>query len=577
MRTSSIFSGALALWLMLAAGAAAQALRVTGAEPGRPGGRLVVALRAEPKTFNPAFAVDNPSLTVVRRITADLVHVDRHSHETEPALARRWTVSPDGRRFELELRRGVRFSDGHPLDADDVVFSFRVYLDPELASPYRDLLTIDGAPIAVRKLDGHRLEFTLPRPAAVAERLFDSVAILPAHRLEPLYRAGRLGEAWSLATPPGEIAGLGAFRLTRYVPGERLELERNPHYWKVDARGRRLPYLDAVTFLFVPDESAQAIRFQAGETDVVDRLSAESFALLEDEREERGYELYDLGPDLLYQFLFFNLNDLAGRELPAIERKQTWFRDRDFRRAVSAAIDRRAIVRLVYRGRAAALASHVSPGFKTWWNPALEPPRQDLDAARRLLRAAGFVRDADGALRDPAGAPVAFTIATNAGNRERVQIATLIEHDLAALGMRVRIAELEFRSLLARIYTSYDYDAAILGLGAGDADPNPASGVLGSDGASRLWRLRSATPEPPWQQEIDRLMRRQASTLDPALRRRHYHRVQALVAENLPLIPLVSPHVLVGARRGLGNFRPAVLEHQTLWNADRLFWRRAGG
>ena len=191
----------------------------TTREPGRPGGTLVVALRAEPKTFNPVMAVDFPSLTVIRRLMADLIHIDRDSKKTGAALAKSWSASPDGRRFTLELRRGIRFSDGHPLDAADVLFTFRVYLDEQVAAPHRDLLIVGGKPIEVVRLDSHTLRFELAEPYAVGERLFDSIPILPRHRLEEAYREGRLSDAWGLGTPPAEIVGLGPFRLEKYVPG----------------------------------------------------------------------------------------------------------------------------------------------------------------------------------------------------------------------------------------------------------------------------------------------------------------------------------------------------------------------
>jgi ABC-type transport system substrate-binding protein len=102
---------------------------------GRPGGALTYAQRGAPKTLNPVFLLDSASREIVQRITADLIHINRASRRTEPALAKSWSVSPDGLHYTLELRRGVSFSDGHPFDADDVVFSFQVYLDEKVSSP----------------------------------------------------------------------------------------------------------------------------------------------------------------------------------------------------------------------------------------------------------------------------------------------------------------------------------------------------------------------------------------------------------------------------------------------------------
>jgi peptide/nickel transport system substrate-binding protein len=543
-------------------------------EAGRPGGRLVFALRSEPKTLNPVTAVDIPSKDVIGRMTADLVHIDRQTHQTAPALARSWSVSADGRRYALELRRGIRFSDGHPMDADDVVFSFQCYLDERNGSPQRELLVVGGRPVVVRRLDAFRVAFELEQPYAAAERLFDSFAILPRHLLGKAQQEGRLAQVWSLGTPPAEIAGLGPFRLKSYVPGDRLVLERNPHYWKVDGTGRPLPYLDEVVFLLVPSEDAQVIRFKAGETDLISRLSAANFGVLSREPTATRYRLEDLGPGLEYSFLFFNLNELAPGALEGVARKQAWFRQPAFRQAVSAALDREGMVQLVYQGRGTPLASHVTPGNKLWVNRALPPPARSLSRARQLLAGVGFSWNAEGTLVDGSGARVEFTVLTNAANASRMQMATILQDDLRQLGMGVQIVPLENRALLDRVFQSHDYEAAVMALGSGDVDPNGEMNVWLSSGPTHLWHPGQAQPATAWEREIDDLMRRQLVTRDPQERKRLYDRVQALVAETLPLIPLVSPNVLVATREGLGNFRPAILDHHVLWNADELFWRR---
>jgi peptide/nickel transport system substrate-binding protein len=532
---------------------------------------VVFALRSEPKTLNPVTAVDSASRDVIWRMAADLIHIDRQTQQTTPALAKSWTVSSDGRRYTLELRRGLRFSDGHPVDADDVVFSFECYADARNGSPQRDLLMVGGKPAVVRKLDAHRVVLEIDQPYAAAERLFDSFAILPRHLLGKAQQEGRLAQAWTLNTPPAEIGGMGPFRLRSYVPGDRLVLERNPHYWKVDREGRPLPYLDEIVFVMVPSEDAQVVRFRAGDTDLISRLSAENFAVLAREEGAR-YRMEDVGPGLEYSFLFFNLNDLDPAKLGTIAGKQAWFSQTAFRQAVSAALDREGMVQLVYQGRAAPLSAHVTPGNKLWVNRALSPPGRSLSRARDLLAGAGFAAR-DGTLRDRAGTPVEFTIVTNVANASRVRLAAIIQDDLRPLGIGVQVVPIENRALLDRVLQSHDYEAALMSLASGDADPTSEMNVWLSSGATHLWHLGQSRPATAWEQEIDDLMRRQLVTRDAAERKRLYDRVQALVAENLPLIPLVSPDVLVGSRPSLGNFRPAVLDHNVLWNADELFWR----
>ncbi len=540
------------------------------------GGRLVVGQRAEPKTLNPVTAADALSREVIGRCNADLISINRESQKTEPALAESWKISADGRVFTLKLRQGIRFSDGHLFDADDVVFSFNVYLDENVGSPQRDLLIIDGKPLSVTKIDQYTVRFTLPRPYAAAERLFDGLAMLPRHLLEKPYREGHFDQAWSLNAAPGEIAGLGPFRVKQYVAGQQIVLERNPYYWRVDRDQHRLPYLDELVFLFVGSEDQQILRFEAGETDMVSRLSAENYALLSREQGRASWQLADLGPSLEYNFLVFNLNDLSGKKLDEIARKQTWFRDLKFRQAVSAVIDRDSIVRLVYGAKGSPLWGNVGPGNKLWMDQSIPHPQRSLEAARKLLQSAGFSWNGSNQLLDSSGKPVEFSLVTSSSNTQRMKMATLIQDDLAHLGIQVHIVPLDFRAMIDRVFQSFDYEAAIMGLGGGDPDPNPEMNVWLSNGSTHLWHMGETQPATDWEREIDQLMQQQMITLDYEKRKRLYDRVQELIAANLPFIFLATPDVLVAARNQVGNFHPAVLDHYTLWNADQLYLRPRG-
>ena len=235
----------------------------------------------------------------------DLIHINRFTQQTESALAASWKISPDGRRYSLRLRHGLRFSDGYPVDSDDVVFSFQVCLDERVNSPQRDLLIVGGKPIVVRKVDSENVEFDLAQPYGAGERLFDSIAILPRHLLEADYRAGKFSAAWSLSTPPSQMAGLGPFRLKEYVPGQRVVLEKNPYYWKADRNGNRLPYLDQIVFLLVPSADAEVARFQSGELDEISRVNVESFSFLSRQAQTRGDQIVGCGSKPRVQFSVF--------------------------------------------------------------------------------------------------------------------------------------------------------------------------------------------------------------------------------------------------------------------------------
>ena len=193
-----------------AAAPAPEELLISRAEVGRYGGQIVINQRAEPKTLNPVTAVDSVSREI-RNAIADYPHQSRDA-AVEPRSPGSWTASPDGRRYTVVLRRGIRFSDGHSFDADDVLFSFRVYLDDKVRSRQRDVLTIGGQPVGVRKVDPYTVQVELAEPYAGAERLLDGVAMLPRHLLESSFTEGGLADAWGLATPAAQMAGTGPFR-----------------------------------------------------------------------------------------------------------------------------------------------------------------------------------------------------------------------------------------------------------------------------------------------------------------------------------------------------------------------------
>jgi peptide/nickel transport system substrate-binding protein len=535
---------------------------------GKPGGRLVSGERTLPVTLNPIFATAAATKNIIHMMMADLIHINRSTLKTEPSVAKSYTVSRDGLHYDLELRQGLKFSDGHPFDADDVVFTFQVYLDPVVNSPQRSLWIFDGKPVKVRKLGPYRVAFDMPQINAVGERIFDSLPILPRHLLEKAYREGKIKEAWGLRTPPSEIAGLGPFRLKEYLPGQRMVLERNPHYWKRDAAGNRLPYLAELAFAFAATEDMQVMRFQAGESDTVSRIAPRDSAVLQRDAARRGYAVHDGGAGFEYSFLFFNLNDSVSPGAP--------WRKLGFRKAVAAAIDRDALVRLVYQGYAAPLASPVGAGNKLWVNARLPRPARSLDAARELLKTEGFKWGRDGFLEDAGGQKAGFSIIVGSNNPERIQMATLIQADLKSLGIRVDVVKLEQHSLTDRVLTKRDYGAAIMALASPDADPNVDMPIWLSSGAQHVWNPAQKQAATPWEAEIDGLMRKQLVTRKYEERKRLFDRVQELAMQHMPLIPLVSPHILAGAKKNLGNFRPALLEPYTLWNVEELYWQSSG-
>ena len=544
-------------------------LRTTG-QRGICGGRLVVSQRSEPKTFNPLIAGDFYSQSIINLLNADLLHINRSNFLVESALARSWTLSPDGRTYTLTLRRGLHFSDGAPFSADDVVFSFKAYLDEKLHSPQRDLLVISGVPLKVHKIDDYKVRFTLPYRYAAGERLFDNIAILPLHILGQQVKSGDLASAWGVSIDPKQVVGLGPFRLKSFVPGQRVVLERNPFYWKADGAGQMLPYFHELIAEIVPNTEAETMRFLSGDTDIMSRMTGANFAALTREEQKRRFHVYDLGPGFEYTFLFFNLNAISSGSTLRLTQEQKWFEKVEFRQAVAEAVDRDAIVRLVYRGHAAPLSVPMSRANSLWINGSLPRPVRSIPKARARLRKVGFSWAPNGSLLDREGKRVEFSLLVNAANPQQRDMGVIIERDLKDLGIRVMLNVTEYRSFLNRIFSTFDYDAAITTLADGDADPNTQMNLLQSDGNSHVWSLKPKRI-PAWQGEIDALMQKQLAATSLAERKQVFDRVQEMLCRYTPAVFLISPNVLVAAKDEIRNFHPAKLRDYTLWNVDQLF------
>ncbi len=532
----------------------------------RPGDEpiLRVAIHTEPQTWNGLLATDRVTYAITDQLHEPLLRLNPETQQMEPALAESWEFSPDGTRLVFHLRRGVRFADGDPFDAEDVAFTFRALYEPSTASPLVQTAQIDGKPFGVQAVDDWTVAFTLPRRTAVVERVFDSIAILPSHLLEESFKRGTLGADTGLGADVRSIVGLGPFVLAEHVPGQRIVLERNPHYWRQgDDRGR-MPRLSRLAFEIVPDENARLLRLRSGEVDLLELLTPDAFEIL---RDESGLEreLLDLGPGLLSERLWFNLNPAAA--IP--EHKRRWFADVRFRRAISLALDRRGMARVVFSGRATPAAGPVSPANSFWRDDSLPELAHDPALARELLSQASFAWDDEGRLRDGEGREVSFTILTNAGNEPHARMGAFIQQDLAQIGIHAPTSVIEGSSLLARITGSFDYEACLLGITQTDPDPSAEMGLWVSRASLHLWNPRQKTPATAWEARIDELMDRQMGELDSEARRALYFEVQRIVYEQLPVLDLVVPHALLGVRSGVSNLRPTPFAH-VLWNGEEL-------
>jgi peptide/nickel transport system substrate-binding protein len=584
-RGAAILACAAALLVAAAAGpCAAQPLRARMREIGVPGGRFVIGVTNDAKTFNPIMSNETSSSDVSDRLFVALTEYDNQAQQVVPALARSWSVSADGLTWTWRLRRGARFSDGHPITAEDVAFSFAVAYDSTLHQSIYDLLTPHGRRMRVTTPDSYTVVTRIAQPHALMEYAVGSLRILPRHVLEPAWRAGRFASAYGTGTPPESLVTSGAWRLGRFLPHEKTVLVRNPHWYGVDARGRRLPYLDELVFLVVPDQNAALLKFQSGEVDGIDNVKSEDYAVLARGQAQGGYTLHDLGPALTSNFFWFNLNlqRKPGRgrvgEPCAGAVKYGWFSRREFRRAVSMAVDRQAVIRSVFFGEGRENWSLMTAGYLRFHDPSVRAPGYDPVGARRLLTSIGFRdRDGDGTIEDPQGNPVRFTLETNAGTT-RVQMASFVRDDLARVGIRVTVVPVDYNVMLNHMREDFAYDAILAGLGAAvPPDPGMCANFYRSSGLSHFWNIRQPAPATPQEAEMDQLFGRLLLPASLSARRALCRRLDEIIDDQCFVIWLPTMRVRLPARNRFGNLVPTILPQRLLWNIEAVFVRPRGG
>lgn len=525
------------------------------------GNRIVLAQWGGPKTLNPIVENESSSSAVAGLLFAGLTSTDGTTGFPKPELAQSWTTDSAGLVWTFKLRPGLKFNDGSPLTSQDVVFTWtKLVYDTAVRCAMRDILKTDGKLPEVKALDSVTVVFTLPKPFAPFAQSVGGVPVLSKKRLEAKTGEG-FNAAYGISTPPDSLVGAGAYRMASFAAGSRIVFVRNSHYWKKDAAGQPMPYIDTVIYEIVQGQEAELLKFKTGEIDAMESVSPRDFPVLKPLEASNGFKLHKLGPTFKNLYVVFNQNtgkDSTGK--PFVDPvKSAWFRDVAFRRAVSFAIDRKAIRDIAWNGLGVDANGPFSPSVGYYHNKALPPLVRNLDSAKAGLKAAGWTWDEKGALKDPKGNPVTFNLITNAENKVRVDIAGLVRKDLEALGMKVNFTQLEFNSVVSMMDDGFNWDAILLGLSGGGSDPHFGANVWISSGRTHMWFPRQKKPATAWEAELDALVDKGVTTIDTAGRKKVYDRLQAIVREQQPFVYLGHEEAIGAVKDRFDNLRPTML------------------
>lgn len=540
--------------------------------PGETGAILVQGSPGQPNTFNRLVSEDATSGAAIDLMLEGLTRYDPVREEIMPALAESWDVSDDSKTFTFHLRQGIRWSDGHPFTADDVVFTFEAIYDERFPNRGAYDLSVDGEPFVVEKVDDFTVTITTPEIYAPF-LLFMSREILPRHKLQQAFDDGTLLREWSIGTAqhnPEEIIATGPFRLHSFTAGQRIIFEANPHYWRVDEAGQRLPYIDFIIMSFVSDQNSAMAAFANGRTDV-ESITPDNVTWVRNYEERHDFTVHERGPSTGSNFIWFNQNpgtDGAGNPyLPP--HKLRWFTDQRFRQAVSYGINREGIIEGVLFGRGRPLWGPESPANAKWYNPDVKTYPYDPERSRELLREAGFRWDNAGRLFDSENNRVAFNLITNHENPIRTAMATVFRENMQEIGIDVQVQFLDFGTLVTKIQSSFDYDAGLLGF-TGSIDPSGGMSIYHSRGRLHQWNPSQEEPATEWEARMDELMVAQLKTLDEDLRREYWGEVQQIMSEQVPFIYLVTPNAYVGLKNRWQNVEIPTIG-SVIWNLDEIW------
>ena len=464
------------------------------------GGILRAGMQTDPVNLDPHVTQATSTRNQLENVYDTLVMFDNQGRIV-PALATRWTTSTDGRTWTFTLRSGVRFHNGRALTADDVAFSLNRIKDPETKSPRANDFSVVQS---VTATNATTVTMRLARPYAplLSKLAFSLNVIVPKEAVA------------QLAQRP---VGTGPFTFVEYVPQTRMVLRKNPNFWGRDAQGRQLPYLDGITYSYLPDATARVTALRAGTVDWIEYVPATDVKSLQGNDQVSVFG----GPSANYRGLFFNT-------------KVKPFDDYRVRRAIAYAINTQEIVDVALLGAGGVAARGTTiPAGNFYALPDPNYGRPNLERARELLRQAGY--------------PNGFTMnlkVTSTYDFLRTP-AEIIQAQLAPLGIRVNITAVEWSVYLPDVLAK-KYDVTILGE-SGQGDPDDyLYGPFKSDSGGNLTNFSDRT--------VDDFLERARAAASPQERKRLYDLAQRRILELSPMVFLYTSAQYEAARKNVQGF-----------------------
>lgn len=520
---------ATALWLLACGGGNSRKLGEARAPTNRSrrGGSVVIAVTADMAGVNPLISGQSKFSTDVQdrlflRLFEEHADFNEHPPTFGPKLAKSSVWSDDHKILTLTLRDDVRWSDGVPVTAEDVVWTWQAQLNPDVAWSYAQS---KESIQQIQALDAHRVRVVFSRSYASQLADLNEGQILPKHAWSALpFSKWRGGEAWFRE----HLVTDGPFRLAAWQPGEQIVLGANPDYYEPN-----LPRLDRVIFRILPDKASQLVHLRSGDVDFVEQIAPEDAETL---KMRPGYKVWQFWARQ-YNYICWNTKDPL-------------FRDAAVRRALTMAIDRQALVDALWRGHARVSAS---PIIRSVWaaDPETQPWPYDPQKAREILSEHGW-RDSDGdGVLDRDGTPFRFDLMTNTGTPVRRDAVVMIQDQLRRIGIEATPRLLEFNTV--NDLTQHHEFQAFIGGWAIDTSLD-LKYAFHSDSIADGYNFGSYANST-----LDGLIDRARREVDPMSAREDLYQIQRILHRDQPYTFLWEPQRLAGGSDRIQDARPNAL------------------
>lgn len=513
------------------------------AGPADVGGTMVVAMPADAGTLLPALVAGNVDREVTDLLYDRLAQIGPKmitigDQGFTPQLAEKWDWAPDSLSIVFHLNPRARWHDGQPVRASDVRFSLATLKNPATGSPVTPLITnIDS--VSVRDSVTAVVHFKRHTPEQFYDFVYQ-VLVMPEHLL---------GNTPAAELKTAEVArngiGSGRFRLVKWVPGQRIELVADT----ANYRGR--PKLDRIVFSISPDYTAAITRFFSGDADFYEQLRPEHLAKLATDSTRRSVSY----PNFQYTYLAFNLLDPANLTQP-----NPIFGDRTVRRALTMAIDRRAMLRNVFDTIGQPLYGPFPPTVSVADSTLAQIP-YDTAKARVLLDSAGWLMG-PGAVRVKSGRRLEFALSTPSSSAPRHAYAVLLQEAFRRIGVSMKIDETDAGSYGAK-QAKRGFDAELASYGT---DPSPT-------GFKQSWGtggIKEGSNFPAYSNaSVDALLDSASASFDFARTRAYARRAFETIIEDAPGIWLYQPLTIAGVDK---RIRIPALPADGYWGGMADWW-----